>query len=174
MIGIKGPKFNIIKTYKELKMLLPIDKFDKKKKIFEDTFSSSEIDILQEVLYSTFDLYFCTHVSHWNIIGDQFYSLHKLLQKQYEELFNSIDDIAERIRSLGEFVNPNYTLYHKNVVDSKNQNEMLSKLISMHEIIISKLKTYIKYLNDYPASQNVLIDRLAAHEKHIWMLKSHS
>lgn len=42
-----------------------------------------------------------TQLLHWNVQGPLFYSVHKLTEAQYEDLFESVDDIAERIRALG-------------------------------------------------------------------------
>ena len=49
---------------------------------------------------TSFITYYKSHVSHWNITGRNFYSDHKLLQKIYEDIFDSIDDIAEIARTL--------------------------------------------------------------------------
>ena len=34
---------------------------------------------------------------HWNVIGPQFYALHLLFEKQYTEIDDFIDDVAERV-----------------------------------------------------------------------------
>jgi hypothetical protein len=57
---------------------------------------------LAKVLSDTFVLYLKTHNFHWNVEGPQFLGLHEMFEKQYRDLWNSIDDIAERIRALGQ------------------------------------------------------------------------
>ena len=59
--------------------------------------------ILNTVLADEFVLYTKTRNYHWNITGDNFIELHKLYQKQYEELEEIIDAVAERIRYLGHY-----------------------------------------------------------------------
>ena len=66
--------------------------------------SAKVIEILSNYLADSYYLYIKTHNFHWNVTGMHFQNLHKLFDEQYSALFESIDNIAERIRSLGEFV----------------------------------------------------------------------
>lgn len=54
--------------------------------------------VLTEVFNQEYALYFKTHSYHWNITGPEFYSLHLMLETQYQLLWESLDKIAERIR----------------------------------------------------------------------------
>ncbi len=56
---------------------------------------------LSQLLADTFTLYLTTHNFHWNVTGPMFNSLHTMFMEQYTELWNAVDPIAERIRSLG-------------------------------------------------------------------------
>ena len=58
-------------------------------------------DALAKLLGDTYLLYIKTHGFHWNVVGEDFYQLHKLFQEQYNALFDAADTIAERIRALG-------------------------------------------------------------------------
>ncbi|TWB91440.1 starvation-inducible DNA-binding protein [Synechococcus sp. Ace-Pa] len=55
---------------------------------------------LKQVLADTYVLYSKTHGFHWNVTGPMFTSLHALFMEQYTELFEAIDELAERIRVL--------------------------------------------------------------------------
>ena len=57
--------------------------------------------LLGDALASTYVLYHKTHAYHWNVTGPLFYSIHKLTDKQYNNMAKAIDAIAERIRALG-------------------------------------------------------------------------
>jgi len=57
---------------------------------------------LSRLLADTYTLYLKTHNFHWNVTGPQFTSLHALFETHYNELAVAVDDIAERIRALGE------------------------------------------------------------------------
>jgi starvation-inducible DNA-binding protein len=56
---------------------------------------------LSHLLADTYTLYMTTHNFHWNVTGPMFNSLHAMFMLQYTELWNAVDPIAERIRSLG-------------------------------------------------------------------------
>lgn len=51
-------------------------------------------------LANTTIVYYKTHAFHWNVEGPEFYSLHLMFEKFYQEIWESMDDIAERIRAL--------------------------------------------------------------------------
>ncbi len=53
------------------------------------------------MLADTYSLYLKTHNFHWNVEGPMFNTLHLMFMEQYTELWNALDAIAERIRSLG-------------------------------------------------------------------------
>ncbi|MDD5350139.1 MAG: DNA starvation/stationary phase protection protein Dps [Chthoniobacteraceae bacterium] len=59
------------------------------------------IELLNQQLADTFDLYSQTKQAHWSVKGAQFMQLHLLFDKLAEEGFESIDTIAERITALG-------------------------------------------------------------------------
>lgn len=50
---------------------------------------------------------------HWNIKGDKFFELHDKFQELYEDLFIKIDEVAERIRTLGHTPNHKFSIYIK-------------------------------------------------------------
>src|ERR1700679_2358359 len=56
---------------------------------------------LSRLLADTYTLYLKTHNFHWNVTGPMFNTLHLMFETQYNELWTSTDEIAERIRSLG-------------------------------------------------------------------------
>jgi len=56
---------------------------------------------LKQLLADSYTLYLQTHNFHWNVTGPRFRELHLLFEEQYTELATAVDDIAERIRTLG-------------------------------------------------------------------------
>ena len=56
---------------------------------------------LSKLLADTYTLYLTTHNFHWNVTGPMFNTLHLMFMQQYTELWNAVDPVAERIRSLG-------------------------------------------------------------------------
>ena len=65
--------------------------------------SNSLVAKLKIVLADSYTLYLKTQNFHCNVTGSNFQSLHTLFEAQYNDLFAANDDIAERIRTLGEF-----------------------------------------------------------------------
>ena len=58
---------------------------------------------LKTLLGSTFTIYFKTQSMHWNVEGPDFYQYHKLFQKIYEGIYETVDTIAEYIRTLDSY-----------------------------------------------------------------------
>ena len=63
---------------------------------------------LSRLLADTYTLYLTTHNFHWNVTGPMFNTLHTMFMTQYTELWNAVDPIAERIRSLGHVAPGSY------------------------------------------------------------------
>ena len=68
---------------------------------------------LAHLLADTYTLYLTTHNFHWNVTGPMFNSLHAMFMAQYTELWNAVDPIAERIRSLGHVAPGSYAEFGK-------------------------------------------------------------
>jgi len=56
---------------------------------------------LNALLADTYALYFKTKNFHWHVSGPHFRSYHLLFDEQAKELFETTDDLAERVRKLG-------------------------------------------------------------------------
>ena len=56
---------------------------------------------LTELLADVFSFYLRAHGAHWNVVGADFSEYHKLFQKIYEDVYESVDPIAENLRKLG-------------------------------------------------------------------------
>ena len=67
---------------------------------------------LSHLLADTYTLYLTTHNFHWNVTGPLFNSLHDMFMAQYTELWNAVDPIAERIRSLSHVAPSSYAQSH--------------------------------------------------------------
>src|SRR5271156_3112304 len=65
--------------------------------------NSQVIGGLNLVLADSYALMALTHLAHWNVEGADFFPLHKAFQEQYENLFEAIDEIAERVRALDAY-----------------------------------------------------------------------
>jgi len=139
------------------------------------------VQILSTFLADEYVLYTKTRNYHWNIVGPQFNDLHKFFEEQYERLNEIVDDVAERIRTLGgksiatlaEFMRYSRLKEHPGLYP--DARPMISNLLSDHEAIIRSLRTDLetcyKRYHDV-GTNNFLTDLLEKHEKMAWMLRS--
>ncbi|GAB59161.1 MULTISPECIES: Dps family protein [Rheinheimera] len=134
---------------------------------------------LSVLLADTYTLYLKTHNYHWNVTGPMFQTLHTLFETQYNELALAVDEIAERIRALGEFAPGSYKEYAK-LTSIKEADgiptaeEMIKDLVKGQEAIAKTARSIVPTADD--ASDEVTLDlltqRMTVHEKNAWMLRS--
>jgi len=124
-------------------------------------------------------LYVKTQNFHWNVIDSRFSSLQLFFEKQYKMLAKAIDEIAERIRNLGELA-PGSLKQFLDMTSLKESDgnlsadEMIQELLKDHESICRFLRERIllvSKLGDEGTSE-ILIRLLSTHEKSAWMLRS--
>lgn len=137
-------------------------------------------NLLGQLLADTYVLYLKTQNFHWNVVDARFYFLHKMLEEQYEELAEAVDLVAERIRALGckspasmkQFLE--MTMLEEAGTDL-NANQMILQLAEDHQVIARSLHAKIDEGNKYhdDGTVDLFIERLRAHEKTSWMLRSH-
>jgi starvation-inducible DNA-binding protein len=134
---------------------------------------------LSVLLADTYTLYLKTHNYHWNVTGPMFQTLHTLFETQYNELALAVDDIAERIRALGEFAPGSYKEYAKltNLKEADGipaAEEMIKDLVKGQEAIAKTARSIVPVADG--ASDEVTLDlltqRMTVHEKNAWMLRS--
>jgi len=136
-------------------------------------------DALSNVLADTFILYLKTHNFHWNVTGPMFGTLHQMFEEQYNELWLAVDAIAERIRSLGFIAPGSYgeftkLTYLQEGPGATNASEMIAELLRDHETTARTARSALAVAGkavDAP-TEDLLTQRLAAHEKAAWMLRS--
>lgn len=134
---------------------------------------------LSRVLADTYTLYLKTHNYHWNVTGPLFNTLHLMFETQYNELWLAVDLIAERIRSLGEFAPGSYSQFGGLTAIAEadgvpSAEEMIADLVKGHETVARTAREIfptVDAANDEPTA-DLLTQRLQAHEKTAWMLRS--
>jgi starvation-inducible DNA-binding protein len=135
---------------------------------------------LSRLLADTYTLYLTTHNFHWNVTGPMFNSLHAMFMAQYTELWNAVDPVAERIRSLGHAAPGSYAQFGKlsSVPDAPatppKAMEMVRILVQGHEAVARtarELFAVVDKAGDEPTA-DLLTQRLTVHEQTAWMLRS--
>ncbi len=135
---------------------------------------------LSRLLADTYTLYLTTHNFHWNVTGPMFNTLHQMFMVQYTELWNAVDPVAERIRSLGHHAPGSYAAFSAlaSVPDVPNTPpkalEMVRILVDGHEAVARTARGIFPAADkagDEPTA-DLLTQRLAVHEQTAWMLRS--
>lgn len=137
-------------------------------------------DGLSRLLADTYTLYLTTHNFHWNVTGPMFNSLHAMFMTQYTELWNAIDPIAERIRSLGHVAPGSYAQLGK-LSSLPDAPEVPPKALEMVRILANghegaartarSLFPVVERASDEPTA-DLLTQRIGIHEQSAWMLRA--
>ena len=138
--------------------------------------------LLNNLLADEYVLYTKTKNAHWNIQGSGFMELHTFFQSQYEALDIMVDDIAERVRSLGHFdlgsLKNFLSVTHmlENDDDFGNQKQIIQTLLNDHETIIRITRNELIPVSDkYKdlGTTDFLTGLMKQHEKMTWMLRAY-
>jgi starvation-inducible DNA-binding protein len=124
--------------------------------------------------YSIF--YQNTRGYHWNIKGEKFFELHLKFEELYTDLLLKIDEVAERILTLGHAPDHNFTDYRK-VSKIAESSEVSDGLKSVKEILqsFSVIISLQRELLELSATANdegtnaLMSDYIRAQEKLVWM-----
>ena len=134
---------------------------------------------LAKLLSDTYVLYVKTQNFHWNLVDPRFSSLHKFFEAQYEELSEATDEIAERMRMIGQKAPGSMRAFLSFTRLEESDEiteapEMIEELLSDHETIIGELRQAIARASSCgdEGTADLMIQRLRAHEKQAWMLRS--
>ena len=138
------------------------------------------IGILTKALADEHVLYTKTRNYHWNVVGPHFNDLHKFFEGQYDQTAQDIDEIAERIRALGDKTVSTMTefLQHTRLEEQPGKypdaKSMVANLVADHETIIRNLREDIKTSSQHNdvGTEDFLTGMLEKHEKTAWMLRS--
>ncbi|MFO1378572.1 MAG: Dps family protein [Steroidobacteraceae bacterium] len=134
---------------------------------------------LARLLADTYSLYLKTHNFHWNVEGPMFNTLHLMFMDQYTELWNALDAIAERIRSLGYPAPGTYREFSR--LTSIEETDGVPEALGMVRLLVAGHEAVARTARAaFPATEkggdestaDLLTQRLQVHEKTAWMLRS--
>ena len=134
---------------------------------------------LKRVLADSYTLYLQTHNFHWNVTGPRFRDLHLMFEEHYTELAVAVDDIAERIRTLGIAAPGTYKAFAElssidEVEGVPSATEMVEILTDGHEQVVKTCRAVLKIAQGANDESSVALvsDRMRIHEKTAWMLRA--
>jgi starvation-inducible DNA-binding protein len=128
---------------------------------------------------SEFAFYLKAHEFHWNVTGVHFQQFHQLFGTIYEEVYGIIDDFAEKIRALGSYAPGSLSKLNvlsrvEDQTEAIPDGEMVRMLLEDSDRMCILLK--VVYDQAEAAGEhgfsNFLAERMDAHRKHSWMLRS--
>lgn len=134
---------------------------------------------LTKVLADTFVLYFKTHSFHWNVEGPHFKALHDLFEEQYNELWAATDEIAERIRAVGDYAPNSWEAMSKHASlqetgQTPDYKGMIEMLANDNRAIVDVMKPVLQNAEEEgdDVTVDLMVQRMTVHEKAAWMLRS--
>ena len=134
---------------------------------------------LKVLLADSYTLYLQTHNFHWNVTGPQFRELHLMFEEHYTELATAVDEIAERIRTLGVAAPGTYKAFAglsqiEEVEGVPEAAEMIERLTRAHEQVVKSCRAVLAKAQeaDDESTAALVSDRMRVHEKTAWMLRA--
>jgi starvation-inducible DNA-binding protein len=134
---------------------------------------------LLKTFCSNFVAYYKSHAAHVNIVGRNFGSDHKLLQKVYEDLQAEIDTLGELLRTIrAEFpYTVMETIEGSDVPDALYPGDALDLIEQVYEDLETLIEVHLDLEDatdsrEYNHIQNYAQDRVKALQKHCWMLRA--
>lgn len=134
---------------------------------------------LNELLANYSIFYQNTRGYHWNIKGEKFFELHLKFEELYNDLLLKIDEVAERILTLGHSPNHNYSVYSE--VSKIKESKEVSDGIKAVENILKSFQTIITLQRELlslsadaedEGTNALMSDYIRAQEKLVWMYSS--
>ncbi len=139
------------------------------------------VGILNHVLADEYVLYTKTRNYHWNVVGPHFNEYHETFEEQYDGLADDVDEVAERIRSLGYKASSTLSEFQKNSQlkehpgEYPDANTMVSNLLEDHEFVIRSIREKASEISGQygdAGTEDFLVGLMEKHEKTAWMLRS--
>lgn len=116
------------------------------------------------------------HNLHWNVVGPRFVPVHEALEAFYDMFFEQYDEIAERMRMLGEYAPASMKTYLEisDIKELDNKDYQIKEVLEIVEDTLSHLKNLVRDLRvaaneeDDPVTAAMMDDLEAAYDKQRW------
>lgn len=146
-----------------------------------DTDKSKELaDLLNDLLANYSSFYQNTRGYHWNISGDKFFELHLKFEELYNDLFIKIDEVAERILTLGHAPQHKFTDYlNKTEIQESNEvsdgTKAIEEILEAFKILLTKQRHILNLSADIDdeGTNAQMSDYIREQEKLVWMYSAY-
>lgn len=137
------------------------------------------IAALKKVLANEYAFALKAQNFHWNVEGPDFFQYHELFAKIYEEVYGSVDVIAERVRTLGAYTPGSFTRFAQlsdieDQVEIPTAKSMVEKLLTDTPVVLDSIMRCYQLAEraGNHGLSNLMAERQDAHAKHQWMLSA--
>ncbi|WP_097459050.1 Dps family protein [Mangrovitalea sediminis] len=145
-----------------------------------DTQKTAELaDGLNDLLSNYQVFYMNVRGYHWNIKGDKFFELHAKFEELYNDLLLKIDEIAERVLTLGHRPAHAYSAYvERSEIDERKDVssgvEAVRNIVDSFACLLDKQRRLLKLSDeaDDAGTNSLMSDYVTAQEKLVWMYRS--
>lgn len=111
--------------------------------------------------------------AHWNVEGPNFIPLHDFFGNSYADISNTVDDVAERLRALSDYVTLNHNIVPL-ALAKRSSRDMLEHIRDQERLVgmIAKgTQTTAQEVQDEPTF-DLMNDVVFASDKRVWMIES--
>ncbi len=138
--------------------------------------------ILNKLLADEHVLYIKVRNAHWNVEGPDFHAQHLFFEELYGDLAETIDEIAERIRAIGQYATGTMKEFLElSQLDemryTKNDSQgLIKELLGDYESIITFVREQLDAVGEDhqdAGTEDFLVSIIEKHEKTAWMLRAH-
>ncbi|RUO20267.1 Dps family protein [Aliidiomarina haloalkalitolerans] len=137
-------------------------------------------DKLNELLANYQIFYMNVRGFHWNVRGENFFELHAKFEETYNDLLLKVDEIAERILTLGQRPRHAYSAYLeqssiKEEKDLHDGRECVKSILSSYKIVIALQREILSLAGDAndEGTNSLMADYISQQEKTAWMLTAY-
>ena len=135
---------------------------------------------LNDLLANYQVFYMNTRGYHWNIRGKDFFELHLKFEELYTDLLTKIDEIAERVLTLGEQPDHTYSAYLnsaeiKERTDVSDGSEAVSQILEAFRAVIQKQRAVLAQAGEAQdeGTAALMSDYIREQEKLVWMYSAY-
>lgn len=134
---------------------------------------------LKETLATVFAFYLKAANFHWNVEGPDFFEYHKLFEMIYNDVYGSIDPLAEQLRAAGTYAPGSFKRFQElsqieDALEPLSAKEMVQRLYDDNAIVIDSLNKSFSAAQsqNMQGLMNFLADRIDQHNKWAWFLRA--
>ena len=146
-----------------------------------DRIKSEQLGIALNELLADYSIFYQnTRGFHWKISGDKFFELHVKFEELYNDLFVKIDEVAERILTLGSQPDHNYTSYQnlskiEEVAEVGEANTVVQNILDSFKTLIIKQREIMDLAGEVgdEGTGALMSDNIREQEKLVWMYSSY-